>query len=200
MRTTTIFTLFICLLILCAGPATADASKAASTDTFELEKGFHGYPWGVTPDNLEGFRKIGTKNNADFYVCPCVTYLIEDISVPRAVYGFVNNKLYGVFLDIEKQEAFDKLLAYITKQYGDPELKKESSQIVHRWKVGEVKIKLKDDLAAGTRKLSFYYTPLSSQVELSPFHKTDPEDEPKPMSWTPPQERQKPVNIPLLSF
>ncbi|TVM15957.1 hypothetical protein DPQ33_13385 [Oceanidesulfovibrio indonesiensis] len=198
MRALRMIPLLVCLLILCAGPAAA--TSTASEDTFKLEEGFQGYPWGVTPDELEGFQKIGTKNNADFYVCICVTYLIEDISVPQVVYGFVDNKLYGVFIDIEDQSVFDKLLAYITKTYGEPRVKEEASEIVHRWNVGDVKIKLKDDLAKGDRKLSFYYSPLSRQVELSPFRKTDPEDEPRPMSWTPPTGKQKPVSIPLLSF
>ena len=147
-----IFPILFCLLVLCAGgaaPASAAEGTAARQGTFDLEDGFQGYPWGVSPENLEGFRKIGTKNNADFYICPCVTYLIEDITVPRVVYGFVDNQLYGVFIDIENDTAFDKLLAYITDTYGDPEVEKEAaSLIVHRWSVGAVKIKLKDDLAA----------------------------------------------------
>ncbi|MFW5734503.1 MAG: hypothetical protein ACOCWR_05535 [Oceanidesulfovibrio sp.] len=194
MRNTILLPFCFCLLVLCAGPA------AAAQDALDIENGFQGYAWGVAPDNLEGFKKIGTKNNADFYICPRVTYLIEDITVLRVVYGFVNNQLYGVFIDIENQTVFDKLLAYITKKYGEPRVDKESRQLVHRWNVGEVKIKLKDDLAQGSRKLSLYYRPLSSKVELSPFPKSDPGDEPHPMSWTPPMQKQKPVSIPLLSF
>ncbi|QJT07896.1 hypothetical protein [Oceanidesulfovibrio marinus] len=200
MRKPTMFLIVLSLLVLCSAPAFAAGNTTVIKDNFDLRLGFQGYPWGVSPENLEGFRKIGTKNNADFYICPCVTYLLEDVTVPRVVYGFVNDQLYGVFIDIDKDDVFDKVLKYITKKFGKPEVKEEANEHVHRWNVGEVKIKLKDDLATGKRKLSLYYSPLSRTVKLSPFRKSGPEDEPQPMNWTPPMKPQKPVAIPLLSF
>ncbi len=184
-------------LVLWAAPP---AAAQAVPDALEIRKGFQQHPWGVHVDDVQGFSKLGVKNNAHFYVCPCVTYLIEGVNVPRVVYGFVEDKLYGVFIDITRKGVYEKLLAYITEKYGAPKVKEEAGEVVHRWNVDRVKIKLKDNIAEGVRKLSFYYRPLTAKVELSPFEQGDEDSEPEPISWSRRQPQETPTDIPLLRF
>ena len=89
----------------------------------------------------------------------------------------------------ELKKAFDA-------QYGTAKssFNTQSKQQVHRWKDGDVKIKLKKIEATGQFKLAFYYAPLSTKLNEERLENIPPEI----YKLSADQESEAPKSAPLL--
>ncbi len=142
------------------------APQAAAAEADNGPGGFNGIEWGTPKSELKDFFRLKTKGNAAFYSNTKETYFIKGFKPPKALYGFVDGKLFAVYLVIREQGLFDHYEKMLRGRYGEPRASRENATDILRWKSGDVKIKLKKNGGNGAMKLAYYYTPLSEKVDL----------------------------------
>jgi hypothetical protein len=135
----------------------------------DLKDGFMGTQWQTDLSGVENFLKIKEEGNLSYYVNPTVVYAINDIKIPRPIYGAYKNQFFAVYFNIETFDVYNNLKQYITEKYGSSKLKIKINpdRTVYSWKQGDAKIKLKLNEENGDMKLGFYYTPLSTKVNAA---------------------------------
>ena len=86
--------------------------------------------------------------------------------MPRVSYGFYRDQFYAAFIRLRSPDQFAHLQRQFSKKHGKPKVTQNaaSGQTVYRWKVEDVKIKLKMKESIGEYKLAFYYSPLSTEL------------------------------------
>ncbi|QJT09251.1 hypothetical protein [Oceanidesulfovibrio marinus] len=129
--------------------------------------GFNGIPWGAPREGLEHFAKLKQRGNAEFYLNTQEDFEFEGFPQPRIIYGFIEGRLYGVYVDVATQELFDMLLQRWTKEYGEPRIIDETETYVRQWRFEHLKVKLKKIKRTGAMKLAYYFLPLYEHVELA---------------------------------
>lgn len=134
----------------------------------DLRQGFLETPWQTDLSASEGFLKIEEKGDLSYYVNPAVKYVINDIQIPKVVFGAYKNKFFAVYIAIEDYDVYMDIKRYITQKYGKSKdkMRFNPDQTITVWKHHEAKIKLKLNQETGKIKLAFYYTPLSEKVNL----------------------------------
>lgn len=146
------------LVCLCAGMG------YAAQDTGPA--GFNGIAWGAPREGLDNLVKLKQRGNASFYINSAEDFRYEGFAQPRIVYGFIADRLYGVYVDVESRELFDTLLEQWTAKYGEPRIVDEPETYVRQWRFENLKVKLKKNKRTGAMKLAYYYMPLYEHVEL----------------------------------
>ncbi|TVM14842.1 hypothetical protein DPQ33_16590 [Oceanidesulfovibrio indonesiensis] len=144
-------------VLLCAG---AGFAQEQGPD------GFNGIPWGASREGLGNLVKLKQRGNADFYINTKEDFRYEGFPQPRIVYGFIADRLYGVYVDVDSQELYDRLLEQWTARYGEPRIVDELETYVRQWRFEHLKVKLKKNKRSGAMKLAYYHTPLYEHVEL----------------------------------
>jgi hypothetical protein len=153
---------------LVAGLAITLALVAAGAFAMEIDKGFTDIAWGTYIDQLEQMRLLGSSDEVSYYVIPGRAYTIFETEIDQVIYGFYRERLFAVYVDLKSIDAYTKLKSEISRKYGYPKVSMETrlNQTHYIWSHGDVKIKLKHEETSGKMKLAFYYTPLSSRVNL----------------------------------
>ena len=138
----------------------------ASAQALYIDKGIHGMKWGGSIYDYDGMVKVHQNNVAKFYVKAGRQYVAADQRVSRVSYGFYRDQLYAALIKLRSADQFVKLAQIFSKKHGTPRVSFEDAgkQIVYRWKVENIKIKLKMKDSIGLYKLAFYYSPLSDQL------------------------------------
>lgn len=171
----------IIVLALMAAFAPADAARAA-----DLEKGFMDTAWATPLSELPGLSRVGQDGKVAYYVKPDRAYRIFGTEVPEVVYGFYEEKLFAVYVDLEAIDAFSQIKRYIGQKYGLPRISREtrSDLTTYIWTVKDTRIKVKHGEAYRRMKLGFYYLPISSRLnfELKKEHEDDPPEPLFPLS------------------
>jgi hypothetical protein len=172
-----------------AGLAITFALVAAGAFAMEIDKGFTDIPWGTYIDQLEQMRPLGSSEEVNYYVIPHRAYTIFETEIDQVVYGFHHERLFAVYADLKSIDAYTQLKSKITQKYGYPKVSMDTrlNQTHYIWSHGDAKIKLKHEEASGKMKLAFYYTPLSSRVNLE----RQEAYEPPPRKLFPLSDRQK---------
>ncbi|MFC1886116.1 hypothetical protein ACFLZM_03570 [Thermodesulfobacteriota bacterium] len=163
-----------------------------------ISNGFMGIKWGESIAALQGFSKLDTKDDVEFYRNPRKVYRINNYLINQAVYGFYAGKFFAVYIQVKDVEAFSEIKKYMKSTYGDPKrsLSMKSDQIVDQWKSENVKIKLKQDKKTGAMKLAFYYMPLSTKINED----RQEEYNPHALRFLPIKRDKRPAAMPLLTF
>jgi hypothetical protein len=139
-----------------------------------LQNGILQYKWSDSASSYTGLSKLDDKGEVSYYSKPGEIYVIGDVSVEKVIYGFYMDQLFGVYLNIDSLEVYDKLLLHLKSQYGLPEYKTTAeNMVVYKWKQQDVTIKLKMNQRARKMKLAFYYRPLSSKLNAKQWEKLD---------------------------
>lgn len=160
-----ILTKFLIILVLLLGTVAGAA---------ELHEGISKYRWGESASRYAGLSKLGDKGEVGYYTKPGETYTIGDVSIENVIYGFYRDQLFGVYLNIESIEVYDKLLTHMKSLYGLPATKTRMDNfLVYKWKQKEITIKLKADEPIRKMKLAFYYRPLSSELNAQQWEELD---------------------------
>lgn len=155
----------------------------------EIEKGFLHYTWGDSASEYSGLSELGQKGDVSYYSMPGETYAVGSVLIDKVVYGFYKDQLFGVYLNIDSIEIYDELFDEMKSQYGLPDYKTTSNNlVVYKWKQQDVTIKLKMNKPAQKMKLAFYFRPFSSKLneqqwedlDTSSFHFVPIEKDKKP--------------------
>jgi len=170
----------------------------ASAEAFYIHQGIHGMKWGGSFSDYHELTKVYEKGQAAFYVKTNRLYHTADQQVPRVSYGFYRNQLYAAFIKLRSTDQFSHLAQKFSEKHGEPKVTYEDAgrQVIYRWKVADVKIKLKMKNSINEFKLAFYYSPLADrlnreQLEQLPASAYGPD---------PPEESDAVRSVPLLDY
>ena len=138
----------------------------ASAQALYIHQGIHGMKWGGSVSDYERMVKVHQNNLAVFYVKSNTRYYAANQRVSRVSYGFYRDRLYAAFIKLRSGDQLLKLAQTFTEKHGKPKVTHEDAgkRIVYRWKVENVKIKLKLKESVGAYKLAFYYAPLADRL------------------------------------
>ncbi|WP_163338504.1 hypothetical protein [Desulfopila sp. IMCC35008] len=163
----------------------------------ELHEGILGYRWGESVSRSAELSKLGEKGEVIYYTKPGETYTIGDVSTENVIYGFYQDQLFGVYLNIDSIEVYDKLLNHLKSLYGLPATKTRiDNSLVYKWKQKNIIIKLKADEPIRKMKLAFYYQPLSSQLNAQQWEELDTSS----FRFVPIEKDKKPEKLILFEF
>ena len=140
----------------------------------DIEDGFLQYSWGERSSKYSGLSMLGEKGDVIYYSKPGENYTVGNVSIDKVIYGFYKDQLFGVYLNIDSIEVYDKLFDHMKSLYGLPATKLTAEeQSVFKWKQQSVTIKLKLNKPTQKMKLSFYYRPISSQLNEKQWENLD---------------------------
>lgn len=182
------FIVFMMSLMFLLGP-----SAYAS----EIEDGFLHYTWGDSSSKYTGLSILGEKGEVSYYSKPGEEYTIGNVTIDKIIYGFHKDHLFGVYLNINSIEVYDKLFNHMKSQYGLPTTKLTAdNQSVFKWKQQDVTIKLKLNKLKQKMKLSFYYRPISSKLNMTQWEELDTSS----FRFVPIEKDKKPEKFILFEF
>ena len=163
----------------------------------DLQKGILQYKWSDSASRYNGLSKLGDKGEVSYYSKPGEIYTIGEVSVDKVIYGFYRDQLFGVYLNIDSIEVYDKLFLHMKSQYGLPVYKTTlDNRLVYKWKQQDVVIKLKMNKPARKMKLAFYYRPLSSKLNAKQWEELDTNS----FHFVPIEKDKKPEKFILFEF
>ncbi len=162
-----------------------------------LDKSFLGLPWGADIREHDGFRFLHGSEGLRFYTKPGTVRMVKDIRVAQVVYGTYKYQFFAAFLMLDTPEAFAELRNYMEGRYGFPKTSYQarSKLTTHRWRYGQIKMKLKSTEDGRKMKLAFYYAPISREVNEAFVERAQ-----KGARWLPIERDKKPEALPLLEF
>ncbi len=142
------------------------APAGRSADSLYIHQGIHGMKWGSLISEYDGLTRVHEKHHAAYYAKSNMIYYSANQPVSRVSYGFYRNRLYAAFIRLASADQFSNLAQKFTDFHGKPKVTYEDAgrQVVYRWIVREVKIKLKMKESGKEYKLAFYYTPFSDSL------------------------------------
>lgn len=160
----------VALMAACGAGGAAHAS--------DLEKGFMDTTWATPVSELQGLAPVGKDGKVTYYVKTDRDWRIFGTEVPEVVYGFYEEKLFAVYVDLEAIDAFTQIKRYIGQKYGLPKTSRETrgDLTTYSWTVKDTRIKFKHGTAYSRMKLGFYYLPIAGR--LNSELKKELEDEP----------------------
>ncbi|MFH2218065.1 MAG: hypothetical protein ABII68_00185 [Pseudomonadota bacterium] len=179
---------FIVTLLICV----------SSIHAADLQDEIFGLKWGTHLSGLNGFSKIGSSSNVDFYRKPGEVRTINDVDVKDVIYGFYDGQFFAVYIHIDSIEVFDDFRRYMKSKYGIPQktMDVKTELTTYQWKNNDVKTKLKIYEKNDYMKLAFYYTPLSNKVNEELQEKLQKES----FRFLPIEKDKRPERMPLLEF
>ena len=148
----------------------------ASAEAFYIQQGIHGMKWGSSISEYDQITKVHETQQAAYYVNSHMRYQTANQPVPRVSYGFYRDQFYAAFVKLRSPDQFVHLQRQFSKKHGKPKIThiKASGQTVYRWKVEDVKIKLKMKESIGDYKLAFYYSPLAAKLNREQLEQIPP--------------------------
>ncbi len=163
----------------------------------EIENGFLMHSWGDSSTKYSGLKILAEKEDISYYSKPGENYTIGNVTIDKVIYGFYKDQLFGVYLNIDSIEVYDKLLHHMKSIYGLPATKLTADNLsVLKWKQNDVTVKLKLDEPAQKMKLSFYYKPLSQQLNAKDWEELDTSS----FRFVPIEKDKKPEKFVLFEF
>ncbi len=152
-----------CIIFLSVGFM---VSSGLAADSLYIHQGIHGMKWGSAISDYDGLTKVHEKNQSTFYAKTNLLYYSANQPVFRVAYGFYRDRLYAAFIKLTSIHQFSHLAHKFTEVHGEPKVTYEDSdrQVVYRWRVQEVKIKMKLRQFGREYKLAFYYSPLADSL------------------------------------
>ena len=165
----------ILILIVCIG---WDRPVRAA----DLEKEFLHKPWGAPLSEFAGDVNVGGRGKIAYYINPKQAYTIFNCQVSDLVYGFYEDKFFAVYVSLDAIDTYSTLKSEIQKKLGVPKISMESrgDLTTYSWKTGDTRIKMKYSEGTHAMKLSFYYLPIVSKVNLELHREMDAEP-PEPL-------------------
>lgn len=170
---------------------------STNVNASNIENGFSKYIWGDSAAKYSGLSELGDKGDVSYYSKPGETYTVGNVLIDKVVYGFYRDQLFGVYLDIDSIDVYDKLLNHLKSQYGLPAYKTTSTNlIVFKWKQQDVTIKLKRNKPTEKMKLAFYSQNFSSKLNANQWEDLDTSS----FRFVPIEKGKKPEKFVLFEF
>ena len=183
------------IILLCFGLIVPPELGA---DSLYIHQGIHGMKWGSLISEYDGLTKVHEKHQAEFYAKSNMLYLAANQQVSRVSYGFYRGQLYAAFIKLASADQFSHLAQKFTEVHREPKITYEDAgkQVIYRWNVQQVKIKLKMKELGKEYKLAFYYSPLADglnqeHLELIPVEAYGP---------PPPDDADVTRSVPLIDY
>jgi hypothetical protein len=169
-----------------------------SAAAYDLKQGMHGMSWASSISDYAHLEKVRESYGVTYYVNADMIYQVVNQSVTGVFYGFYKDQFFAVYIKLRRPDQFDHLKQLFSKNYGEPKAERNASddQVVYRWKVNDVKIKLKMKESIGDIKLAVYYIPIASRLNEAQLEQITPDDFKVPHSKK--DETRK--SAPLLDF
>ena len=176
----------VILILTAACPATGS----------ELEHSFLDIPWGSAPDATR-MEKAYTQASIDYYVISDRVFQVGENQLTDILFAYYQNRFFAVHLKIDAPSVFQQIKTYMNDRYGFPEttytVRRE--QTIHRWEHGAITMKLKAYELGDAMKLSFYYAPVSKEVNSALGQQEDAS-----VRFFPIERGKRPEALPLLRF
>ncbi|MEJ2730681.1 MAG: hypothetical protein P8185_19635 [Deltaproteobacteria bacterium] len=133
---------------------------------YDLQQGLHGMKWGSSAAENADLTKVHETARVAYYAKPNTYYQMSSQPIPGVFYGFYDDKFFAAFIKLRSFGQFSELKHGFDTKYGEAKssFNSESKQQVYRWKVGDVKIKLKMIKVRGQFEMVYYYAPLSTKL------------------------------------
>lgn len=163
----------------------------------DIQEGISHYKWGESSSRYPGLSKLGEKGEVSYYSKAGEKYTVGSVSIDKVIYGFYRDQLFGVYLNIDSIEVYDKLLSHMKSLYGLPAVKaRADNSVVSKWKRKAVTVKLKFNEPARKMKLAYYYRPLSSELNAAQWEELDTSS----FRFVPIEKDKKPEKFILFEF
>jgi hypothetical protein len=149
-----------------------------SAAAYDLTQGMHGMSWASSISEHAHLKKVRESLGVTYYVNEDMIYQVVNQSVIGVFYGFYKDQFFAVYIKLRRPDQFDHLKQLFSKNYGEPKAERNASgdQVVYRWKVNDVKIKLKMKESIGEIKLAVYYIPVASRLNEEQLEQMAPDD------------------------
>jgi len=153
--------------------------------------------WGDSASKYSGLSTVGAKGGVSYYSNPEETYAVGSVAIDKVIYGFFEDQFFGVYLNIDSVDVYDKLLEHMKAKYGLPAYKTTSNDLfVYKWKQQDVIIKLKMNKATKKMKLAFYFQPISNKLNVNEWEDLDT----SLIHFVPIEKGKKPEKFVLFTF
>ncbi len=154
------------LTSIIAAAVMAACGAIGAAHASDLEKGFMDTAWATPVSELPGLSPVGKDGKVTYYVKPDRAWRIFGTEVPEVVYGFYEEKLFAVYVNLEAIDAFTQIKRYIGQKYGLPKISRETrgDLTTYSWTVKDTRIKFKHGEAYSRMKLGFYYLPITGRL------------------------------------
>jgi len=171
---------------------------SASAEALDIHQGIHGMKWGSSISDHDDLTRVAEKNQAAFYVKSKTRYHSANQRVARVSYGFYRNHLYAAFVRLRSVDQFSHLAQKFSEKYGESKVTYEEAgrQVIYRWKVADVKIKLKMKNSINEYKLAVYYSPLADSLNQDQLEQASA----KAYGPEPSKEADSFKSVPLLDY
>lgn len=167
----------------------------------DLSVGFLDARWASPAAEQKGLSQVGGIGKIAYYVNHQREYKIYGTAVEEVIYGYFDDKLFAVYVDMEGMDAFSQIRGYVQHKYGVPKISRETrgDLTTYSWKVDETRIKFKHYETSGRMKLAFYYMPIAGLANLE--MKLEGDEPPEPVfPLTGRRQREAIQQMELLSF
>ena len=145
-----------------------------SAGASDIQTGISQYRWGESTARYPELTKVGEKGEVSYYSKAGETYAIGNVVIDKVIYGFYRDQLFGVYLNLDSIEIYDKLLSHLKSLYGLPAVKASAgNSFVSKWKQENITIKLKIHEPDRKMKLAYYYRPLSGELNAEQWEELD---------------------------
>jgi hypothetical protein len=167
MKFLKVFPVFGLLFVMCTSVA-----------AYDLQQGIHGMQWGSSITNYKDLIRVKELNQAAYYSNAQMRYETANQPVPAVFYGFYADHFFAVFIKLRSPDQFSHLERQFRKKYGAPKTTRNSASrlTVHRWKEGNVSIKLKLRESPVEYKMAMYYLPLAAKLNQEQLESDAPDD------------------------
>lgn len=141
--------------------ATLTLVLAISLPAFAQEQ-CNAIPWGEPFAAGEQLEYARTTNGIRYYnVTKIDACGISQIENNRVIYGFRENRLYAVIMEIDRGKQLGRVAGLLIDEHGLPDTRTEEGWDVYRWETDTLKIKLKSQYSTDRIKVGMYYKPLA---------------------------------------
>jgi hypothetical protein len=153
-----------------------------------------GVAWGTDLSELKDVDVLYKKGDVLYCVDRTRAYTVENFNLGYIIYGFYKDKLFSAHLKIAELDVYSVVRQKLIDTLGAPRVSVELNWEIYNWKDKALKVKLKRSQDAAKMKISFYYTPLSSQLSAGDRKQEDS------IRFLPIEKGGEPNMIPLLRF
>jgi len=149
----------------------------SSVAAYDIQEGLHGMRWGNSISNYKDLTRVKELNQTAYYTNSSTVYETANQTVPAVFYGFYVDHFFAVFIKLRSPDQFSHLEREFRKKYGEPKTTYNTSNrlTVHRWREGNVIIKLKLRESPVEYKLAMYYHPLAAKLNQEQLESAAPD-------------------------
>ena len=132
----------------------------------DLNIGFAGIKWGASIATQPTLKHLGENDEVAYYWHPDRVFNFEGEQLKEIIYGFYKDSFFAAYINIDAPELFSKLKVKLEDTFGDYKTKisTKDNLTTYQWIYQDIKIKLKHWESSGKMKMSFYYLPISKQI------------------------------------